>query len=128
MRSSGPSTSATSHATANGSAAHNGLHSTSNRPLLAGLLSAGSRHLNGTLSPSTTPLNSPLGTPEIGGPARSPLAPGTLEASYVSKVGTRSRELVNRVFPAGPDHGPSHAGRGAPRTNVASELGDLLRR
>lgn len=131
VRSSGHSTAATSHATANGSAALNGSHTTTNRPLLAGLLSASTK----SLAPSNGP--SPVGTPAVspsgavpGGRVKSaslPVTSGAMEASHVGKVGSRLRDLVNRTFPAGPEHGLAHAGRGAPRVTVAAEVGELLR-
>lgn len=57
-----------------------------------------------------------------------PIAIHQLEASYISKVGTRLRDLIAQVFPSSIDNGLVWMGRGAPRPTSVAEVGEALKR
>ncbi|KAA1115151.1 hypothetical protein PGT21_032506 [Puccinia graminis f. sp. tritici] len=85
------------------------------------------------ISRNATPLNSgPHSPPPIcsngvpSGPAN-PIALHQLEASYVSKVGTRLRDLIDQVFPSSTENAPVWNGRGAPKPSAAVEVIEALK-
>ncbi|KAI9603657.1 hypothetical protein KEM48_000418 [Puccinia striiformis f. sp. tritici PST-130] len=56
-----------------------------------------------------------------------PIALHQLEASYVSKVGTRLRDLIDQVFPSALENGLVWNGRGAPKPSAAIEVIEALK-
>ncbi|KAG0146962.1 hypothetical protein CROQUDRAFT_670864 [Cronartium quercuum f. sp. fusiforme G11] len=97
------------------------------RPLLSTLLSVSTR-----ASPNITRSNSPMETSNKlnSSTSTNPMVKNhlqLLEASYVSKVGTRLKDLVNKVFPSHIENGLIWKGRIAPRPNAAFELGEALK-
>jgi hypothetical protein len=85
------------------------------------------------ISRNATPLNSgPHSPPPVcsnGVPSASanPIALHQLEASYVSKVGTRLRDLIDQVFPSSTENAPVWSGRGAPKPSAAVEVIEALK-
>ncbi|PLW51587.1 hypothetical protein PCASD_00494 [Puccinia coronata f. sp. avenae] len=85
------------------------------------------------LSRNATPLNSVPHSPPTAGvtgvstPPANPIALHQLEASYVSKVGTRLRDLIDQVFPSHIENGLAWNGRGAPKPTAAAEVVEALR-
>ncbi|EGG12561.1 uncharacterized protein MELLADRAFT_76219 [Melampsora larici-populina 98AG31] len=95
------------------------------RPLLSTLLSVSTK-----ASPNISRASSPKEVAHVGPSpltqdAKMPLQ--QLEASYVSKVGTRMRDLVNKVFPSAVENGLACNGRSAPKPTVASSFSEALR-
>ncbi|MBW0465009.1 hypothetical protein O181_004724 [Austropuccinia psidii MF-1] len=105
----------------------------SHKLLLSSLLSAPShKQHSSTISRTGTPTNPP-GTPLA---TSSDVVPSAsvntshlqqLEASYVSKVATRLRDLINKVFPSSVENGLGWMARGAPRPSVAAQVGEALK-
>lgn len=85
------------------------------------------------LTRNVTPINSaPHSPPLVGVPGAllapaNPIALHQLEASYVSKVGTRLRHLIDQVFPSSGENGLAWNGRGAPKPNAAVEVVEALK-
>ncbi|PLW18229.1 hypothetical protein PCANC_10391 [Puccinia coronata f. sp. avenae] len=85
------------------------------------------------LSRNATPLNSVPHSPPTAGvtgvstPPANPIALHQLEASYVSKVGIRLRDLIDQVFPSHIENGLAWNGRGAPKPTAAAEVVEALR-
>ncbi|OAV90310.1 hypothetical protein PTTG_28367 [Puccinia triticina 1-1 BBBD Race 1] len=85
------------------------------------------------LSRNPTPLSSVPQSPPAVCPSglvpapANPIALHQLEASYVSKVGTRLRDLIDQVFPSSIENSPVWNGRGAPKPSAAVEVVEALR-
>lgn len=103
------------------------------RPLLSTLLSVSTKaspNISRASSPKEVVQASPkdvghVGPSPLNQDGKMPLQ--QLEASYVSKVGTRMRDLVNKVFPSAIENGLACNGRSAPKPAVASSFSDALR-
>ncbi|KAH9466965.1 hypothetical protein Pst134EB_002004 [Puccinia striiformis f. sp. tritici] len=109
-----------------------GSQPTTHKNLILNLRNVSSKS-SSALSRNATPLGSvPHSPPHLSATGAlpniaNPIALHQLEASYVSKVGTRLRDLIDQVFPSALENGLVWNGRGAPKPSAAIEVIEALK-